>query len=280
MTEPGEVIYDLHELEPGVTYYFRVKATGHGSVSGGGNNFTTTTAPPSVAGNYVSSVTAYSATLKGEIRSLGSADCLEVTFEWGLTSGDYTNQEPLILLNNAGTATADLTDLSPGTTYYFRIRAVGHGTGYGEERIFTTVTVPPVLASLAEGSATNLVGNSAEVSGELIGLGTASSVTLSLELATVPQGPYQIVDTEIMTNPGPFVFQLPELVSGQTYYLRTKADGGSHGLTYGSQIILVTPDTGFDWALLGSVLLGGVLLVLLSLVFVRAVGGLRTSGRQ
>jgi hypothetical protein len=98
---------------------------------------------------------------------------------------------------------------------------------------------------------------------------------VSVELATVPDGPYRTAGTEVMTAPGTFAFELPDLNLGQTYYLRIKADGGSHGLTYAREILLVIPDTRLDWALLGSAIAGSVLLLLVLLLFVRAIAGRR-----
>ncbi len=274
-TEAGAVLIDLVDLTPGTTYYFRAKAAGHGTVWGTEESFSTITVPPAAATSDASLVSAYAAKLCGEVVSLGSADRLDVHFEWGTTTGEYSNESEEILVTEPGTVTADLSGLSPGTTYYFRIKASGHGMECGEEKMFITSTIPPSLGSVGEAEAFSLAASSANVTGELISLGTASSVVVSVELATVPDGPYRTAGTEVMTAPGTFAFELPDLDMGQTYYLRIKADGGSHGLTYAREILLVIPNTRLDWALLGSAIAGSVLLLLVLLLFVRAIAGRR-----
>ena len=76
-----------------------------------------------------------------------------------------------------GTFTADLSGLAPGTTYYYRAKAVGHGTVYGDDESFTTLTPPTVTTNAATGVATT----SATLNGDLTSLGTAGSVTVSFE---------------------------------------------------------------------------------------------------
>ncbi|GAH19673.1 unnamed protein product [marine sediment metagenome] len=55
---------------------------------------------------------------------------------------DYVSETAPQTMTSTGTFTANLTGLSPNTTYHFRAIAVGDGTGYGEDRAFTTATTP------------------------------------------------------------------------------------------------------------------------------------------
>ena len=45
-------------------------------------------------------------------------------------------------MDNTGSFTAEVTDLTPGTTYHFRAKATGDGTSYGDDVTFTTPQLP------------------------------------------------------------------------------------------------------------------------------------------
>ncbi len=99
---------------------------------------------PSVVTNDATNITSSSAVLSGSLTGLGSIGRVKVSFQWGLTAGNYTGATPPQVINATGPFSANLTGLSGNTTYYFRAKAAGDGVSYGEEKIFTTsVSVPP-----------------------------------------------------------------------------------------------------------------------------------------
>ena len=99
-------------------------------------------APPTVATEAATSIGAATATLNGSLTNLGSASSIEVSFEWGTTT-DYGNETTPQEVTETGTFSATLSSgLTANTTYHFRAKAVGQGTGYGIDRTFTTSTVP------------------------------------------------------------------------------------------------------------------------------------------
>jgi len=78
----------------------------------------------------------YQATLRGELISLGTADSVQVSFEWGTTSGGpYPNETTPQTMSSTGTFSYTLDDVSNEVTYYYRAKGDGgsHGTGYGSE---------------------------------------------------------------------------------------------------------------------------------------------------
>ena len=98
---------------------------------------------PSVTTNAATSITTAAAGLNGNLTSLGSASSASVSFEYG-TSTSYGNTvagTPSSLAA-AGNFTANLTGLTPGTTYFYRAKAVGTGTVYGAQVSFTTLSAP------------------------------------------------------------------------------------------------------------------------------------------
>ena len=133
---PGTFRYDLTNLSPGTTYYFRAKAYSDatGWIYGSERSFTTLT--PTVTTYPASYITRTSATLKGSTNFTATIR----GFEWGKQSGNYTDSWTESDSFPAGSYTHTITNLDPDTTYYFRAKAYNPSLGwvYGREQSFTT----------------------------------------------------------------------------------------------------------------------------------------------
>jgi LPXTG-motif cell wall-anchored protein len=165
------VLGNITGLTGGTTYYFEVSGTyagGASTTSGGILSFVTPAAvvPPTTTTNAATSVDETTATINGLGTSNGASSSL--TFTWGtsstLASGNTTvtpSQSPLAPSAVNSSAFANLTGLTGGTTYYFRITISNtNGTVNGSILQFTTVvattttttttvaptTVPPTTA--------------------------------------------------------------------------------------------------------------------------------------
>jgi len=102
------------------------------TVAGGGGT------PPTVTTGTATSVTQTSATLNGNLTSLGTASSVQVYFEYG-TSTSYGNTTTPQSKTSTGSFSATITGLSCGTTYHFRAVASGDGTATGSDVTFTTL---------------------------------------------------------------------------------------------------------------------------------------------
>jgi hypothetical protein len=111
---------------------------------------TTTTAP--IVGTLPSgqgSIGSTSATLYGNIVSMGSAVSVIGSFEYG-TTASYGNSisypSPMYGPGSFGVA---ITGLTPGTTYHYRANLDGGGSGvaYGADVTFTTLSLTPATIS-------------------------------------------------------------------------------------------------------------------------------------
>ena len=110
-----------------------------GSLLLGGLGCGKSSSAPSVTTNDASNVTANSATLNGNLTSLGSASSVTVSFVWGTTSGGpYPSETTGQAMTSSGTFSFDLSGLTQGTTYYLEAKAVGNKTVYGAEKSFAT----------------------------------------------------------------------------------------------------------------------------------------------
>jgi len=96
--------------------------------------------PPAVDTNPAGNITSISATLNGNLTSLGNASTVSVSFEWGLDTS-YGNETTPGNMTSPGPFSADLGNLTPGTTYHFRAKAVGDGTAYGNDMTFSTIVL-------------------------------------------------------------------------------------------------------------------------------------------
>lgn len=143
------VFANLTGLTGGTTYYFRVSGTysnGTNTTSGNILSFTTpaNVVPPAATTDPATNIASQTATLNGTGTSNGASST--ITFTWGtsstLASGNTTTaaqQSPLAPGATSAPVTLNLTGLTGGTTYYFRVTITNsNGTANGIIRSFTT----------------------------------------------------------------------------------------------------------------------------------------------
>jgi Purple acid Phosphatase, N-terminal domain/Kre9/KNH-like N-terminal Ig-like domain len=137
----------LNGLSPGTTYHCRVKSVyGSGELVAISADFTFTTLPapiaPTVCTMFAMPVCATQATLWGMLGYPGSAATVQVYFQWGKdkTYGNETSHQTIT--NSISCFMAQLTSLTPNTTYHFRAVAAGDGTAYGQDQVFRTKPWP------------------------------------------------------------------------------------------------------------------------------------------
>jgi hypothetical protein len=141
--DPEAVGAELEELIPSTTYHFRLCATNSaGTVCGPDTNFTS---PPAVVidPEWVSNVSAHSATLSAELNPLGVE--AEAWLEYGTGEG-YGQVVPLTNLGQGFGAVlrqATLTGLQASTTYHYRFAASDERDGnvytvHGADHTFAT----------------------------------------------------------------------------------------------------------------------------------------------
>lgn len=130
----------LSDLEPGVTYHFRVAATNFTGTTFGPDETFTTPSAPLVDSPSASAVGRTSATLNALVNP--GLSLTTYHFDYG-TSTSYTSSTPESAPigpdSVAHPVSASLLSLAAGTVYHFRIVATnGVGTTYGVDQTFTT----------------------------------------------------------------------------------------------------------------------------------------------
>ncbi len=126
----------------GQIYCWQVTATNISGTSASSSTYYFQTpgsySPPAVATNSAINITDTTATLNGNLSDLGSATSVNVNFQYG-TSISYGTVTPIQTLTADGAFQANITGLTPGTTYHFQANAGGLTTVYGNDLTFTTL---------------------------------------------------------------------------------------------------------------------------------------------
>jgi phosphodiesterase/alkaline phosphatase D-like protein len=166
----------LSGLDPGTTYHYRMVATNAGgTVNGDDATFDTAITPPvvfSIAG--ASSVTQTAAHVAGTVNPKGNATTCQ--FEYGTTTG-YGSVAPCTADPGSGThavsVSADVTGLTVGTAYHFRLVATNPGgTTQGDDHTFSTLPDPPVVTT---GAASGVTQSAASLAGTVNPSGVATT---------------------------------------------------------------------------------------------------------
>ncbi len=149
---PSEVSLDLTELAPGKLYYYRfVASNSFGTTISNEEHLSTPPAPPAVKAS-VEKVHSESAVLDAQVNPEGGAT--KYYFEYGLqdcASGpcEATAVEELEAGIRNVAVVAHIEDLTPGTTYHYRVVATNSTkTTDGPDQTFTTF---PYVSKLNEG---------------------------------------------------------------------------------------------------------------------------------
>ena len=139
-------------LSPNTTYHFRIVGTNAaGSITGVDQTVTTDPAPPTLDGApaYASVITTTGAKLNGTLNPNSSATSYHFEYGTDTTYGSSTTSAAAGAGAGDQSVTAELTGLTAGTTYHFRLVA-DNGTGgvqHGADGVFSTAPGTPVNAT-------------------------------------------------------------------------------------------------------------------------------------
>jgi hypothetical protein len=236
----------LESLQPNQTYHYRLSArTAAGAAYGGGTaygedqTFITQPAAPSIDGESVSALAQTTATLNAGVNPNNQSTTYRFEYGAGSTYGQVLPASEGEVGSGYGNVVLgrELSGLSPGTTYHFRVVAT-NATGIepGPDRTFTT---PPLQSPLVSTEAAQNVGqNSATLVGGVETQGFETTYEFDLGTDTS-------YGTRIFGDAGPvagaqvFAVSLAGLTPGTTYHYRILATN-TFGTVYGTDHTFTT----------------------------------------
>lgn len=245
LSSPGKLSTVITGLKPGITYHFRTGARAGGVTAYGTDEAFATSAgsPPKVSTEPVSKLQGNTATLNGQLVSLGDQQSAQVWFEWGTTTS-YGNSTLPKVMSAPGPFESEITGLAVGTTYHYRAVVSGTGSGAtpisGPDTAFSTAPGPskPSL-SITTGPASNLTSNSVVISGGMPSLGDLKSAQVYFEWG-ISSAYGNATPPQTITRADAFTATLTNLNPGTTYHYRAVAIGPT-GPVQGSDVTFTTP---------------------------------------
>jgi hypothetical protein len=233
----------LEGLHPNTTYHYRLAAVNaNGTSYGEDQTFQTMTAPPSLDSQSASVVTQTSATLNASINPNNQDTTYH--FQFGPTTA-YGTVLPApdadIGLGYGDVVVGQqLTGLSPGTTYHFRVIATNAtsppGGTVGADRTFTTPSLqPPVVGT---GRASGVAQNTATLTGTVDTQGFETTYEFDLGTDT-SYGSRIFGDAGREPGAQTFTVALQGLAAGATYHYRIVATN-VFGTVYGADETFTT----------------------------------------
>lgn len=235
----GIFISNLTGLTPATIYYVRAYATNEAGTAYGDEVFFSTIALvlPELTTVAVTGITSSSAVSGGNITSDGWADITARGICWAATINPTISDNKTSNGSGTGSFTANITGLTPGSTYHVRAYATNIvGTAYGNDLSFTALAVTPTLttANISSPTRTTAVsgGNITSNGGAAV---TARGVCWSTSTGPVATGSH----TSDGTGNGTFTSNMTGLTPGTTYYVRAFATNIA-GTAYGNEVFFTT----------------------------------------
>jgi len=238
-----DVSADLANLEAGTTYHYRVTATNSAGTSVGSDRTFTTEpppAPPSATTGDAAYISQTYAQMNATINPQGTPTTFQ--FEYGPTTsyGTKTAETDAGWGTTAINRVADVNDLTPNTTYHYRVIARSSaGTTVGADRTFTTLdTTGPVAKT---GAAKGIKSTSATLAGSINPRGELTSYRFEYGLTT-DYG--QVTDDQFLfggTTAVGVTAPVSGLQRGTTYHYRLVADGESSSSTGADMTFTTAP---------------------------------------
>ncbi len=238
MTSTGTFSFDLTNLQPDTTYFFRASANGCANTDCDHSlTFTTPSCAPCTSPTVTTDApivgtTPDAMTLNGTLEDLGTLTTVDVFFEWG-TDTSYGNQTSAQAMTSTGTFSSELTELELDIDYHFRAIAIGCNDEYiyGEDREFRPgECTSPTVKTDAPNAGTAL--DTMTLNGTLENLGTLATVDVFFEWGTSTSYGNQ-TPSQAMTSTGTFSSELSGLEPDIDYHFRAVAIGCDDEYIYG-----------------------------------------------
>ncbi|OGV12135.1 MAG: hypothetical protein A2440_17655 [Stygiobacter sp. RIFOXYC2_FULL_38_25] len=220
-------------LSAGTTYYYRVRAYNATGTSGNSNAINLITIPPNPVSIAATNFSTSSFDANWNASTGATKYYLDVSTDAAFAAGTFVSGYENLDAGNVITYTIN-TNLSAGTTYYYRVRATNMSGTSGNSAVITTMTLStaPVATSASSITQTSFSANwNVSVGAEKYYLDVATDNTFSSYVAGYQNKDVGAVTTySVNTN----------LSAGTTYYYRACAFNVSGNSSNSNVISLVT----------------------------------------
>ena len=236
----GSFTVSLTELTIGTTYYVRAFAvTENGTFYGEQKTFSTRDGIPTLTTADISNITGITATCGGIITDDGGLTITARGVCWSLDPNPTTADSYSTDGEGVGDFISSLSNLSFNTTYYVRAYATTTvGTGYGEQKCFTTRDGIPTVTTA---EVTNVQGATATCGGNITDNGGLNVTARGVCWSTSPNPTVADSHTTNGSGTGSFNSSITGLSVSATYYVRAYATTVA-GTAYGEEITFTTRD--------------------------------------
>ena len=194
---------------------------------------------PTVTTSEPTNITQTSAICGGSVTDSGGSEVTEYGICWSTNENPTTEGGHITSSGDMENFTCNMTDLTPGTTYYVRAYATNSaGTAYGSEESFTTnsaVTLPTVTTE----GVTNIQQTTATGGGNVTNAGGGTVTERGICWSTSHNPTTNGSHASSGSGTGSFTVNITGLTAGTTYYVRAYATN-SAGTAYGSEVSFTT----------------------------------------
>jgi uncharacterized protein (TIGR02145 family) len=203
----------------------------------GSNVISIAAGKPTVTTNEITNIAATDATTGGNVTSDGGATVTARGVCYATTEYPTTANSTIASGSGTGIFAANLSGLTPATTYYVRAYATNSaGTSYGEQRTFTTMAQVPTVTTT---DISEITTTSATTGGNVTA-GGGATITARGVCYAISANPITADSTVASgTGTGSFTVNLTNLAPGTVYYVRAYATN-SAGTSYGEQRTFTT----------------------------------------
>lgn len=232
-TGVGEFTSYITELDNNTTYYVRAYAiSSYGTAYGEERSFTTQEGLAMLTTNGITNITATSAIGGGNIIDDGGYSIIARGVCWSISQNPTITDNHTTDGTGIGMFTSNISGLTYNTNYYVRAYATNSkGTSYGEEVMFSTSKLPPVVTTEDISSITS---NTAICGGNVTDNGGSTVSARGVCWSTSQNPTTSNSHTSDGNGNGTFVSVLSGLNESTTYYVRAYAIN-EIGTSYGEQ---------------------------------------------
>ena len=236
----GSFSASMTDLTIGTTYYVRAFAvTANGTFYGDEKSFITRDGIPTLTTADISNITGITASCGGNITNNGGLYITARGVCWSLDPNPTIADSHSTDGEGVGDFISSLSNLSLNTTYYVRAYATTIvGTGYGEQKCFTTRNGIPTLTTA---DITEITGVTATCGGNITDDGGLNITTRGVCWSTLPNPTVADSLTIDGDGMGNFSSNITDLTVSTTYYVRAYATTAA-GTAYGEQESFTTQD--------------------------------------